>query len=86
MCALQTQNNPAPGHQPFSQAIQELAARFSFLRGIYRAHSKAEDEIVFPALESKEALHNVSHAYSLDHQKEEALFADLGAVGGSVFF
>ncbi len=35
---------------------------------------------MFPALESKEALHNVSHAYSLDHQKEEALFADLGAV------
>ena len=42
--------------------------------------SQAEDEIVFPALESKEALCNVSHAYSLDHQKEEALFQELGAV------
>lgn len=42
--------------------------------------SQAEDEIVFPALESKEALCNVSHAYSLDHQKEEALFNDLGSV------
>jgi zinc finger-like protein len=24
---------------------------------------------VFPALESKEALHNVSHAYTLDHEQ-----------------
>lgn len=38
---------------------------------------QAEDEIVFPALESKEALHNVSHAYSLDHQQEQQLFTDV---------
>ena len=41
---------------------------------------QAEDEIVFPALESKEALHNVSHAYSLDHQQEEQLFKDVHEV------
>ena len=41
---------------------------------------QAEDEIVFPALESKEALHNVSHAYSLDHQQEEQLFKDIHEV------
>jgi hypothetical protein len=50
-------------------ALQQLDGRFHFLWGIYRAHSKAEDEIVFPALESKEALHNVSRAYSLDHEQ-----------------
>jgi hypothetical protein len=52
-----------------SHALQQLDGRFHFLWGIYRAHSKAEDEIVFPALESKEALHNVSQAYSLDHEQ-----------------
>jgi hypothetical protein len=35
---------------------------------------------VFPALESKDALRNVSHAYSLDHQQEEQLFKDIHEV------
>jgi len=35
---------------------------------------------VFPALESKDALRNVSHAYSLDHQQEERLFKDIHEV------
>lgn len=61
-------------------AVEQLHKRFQFLHGIYRAHSRAEDEIVFPALESKEALHNVSHAYTLDHQQEESLLMDLHAV------
>lgn len=46
---------------------------------------QAEDEIVFPALEAKEALHNVSHAYALDHQQEEKLFKDIHKVGRSSF-
>ena len=41
---------------------------------------QAEDAIVFPALESKEALHNVSHAYTLDHLQEEQLFRDVHKV------
>ena len=45
-----------------------------------RAHSRSEDEIVFPALESKQALRNVSHAYTLDHQEEEKQFIDLEQV------
>lgn len=69
--AAGTQGCPAAaavlGHS--SHALQQLDGRFHFLWGIYRAHSKAEDEIVFPALESKEALHNVSRAYSLDHEQ-----------------
>jgi zinc finger-like protein len=40
----------------------------------------AEDEIVFPALEAKEKLHNVSHAYTLDHKEEEQYFDELAAV------
>ncbi|OVA12998.1 zinc finger protein [Macleaya cordata] len=54
--------------------------RFRLLWGLYRAHSNAEDEIVFPALESKEALHNVSHSYTLDHKQEEKLFEDISSV------
>ena len=147
--------HPAPHPTPPAQAIQELGAKFQFLRGIYRAHSKgeegtgqrvhpplcaclcasaacvrcspankwgrvccprerkrpctasaappppgppphtpaapfppssgllaaaAEDEIVFPALEAKETLHNVSHAYTLDHKEEEAYFDELAVV------
>ena len=45
---------------------------------------QAEDEIIFPALEAKEALSNVSHAYTLDHQQEEELFDGLHAVSSIV--
>jgi hypothetical protein len=64
-----------------SRALQQLDGRFQFLWGIYRAHSKAEDEIVFPALESKEALHNVSHAYTLDHEQVRCWRLVLGLIG-----
>ena len=40
-------------------AVQQLSGRFQFLWGIYRAHSRSEDEIVFPALESKQVGTNV---------------------------
>ncbi|KAK8471082.1 hypothetical protein PHAVU_003G142726 [Phaseolus vulgaris] len=53
--------------------IRQFSGRFQLLRGLYTAHSNAEDGIVFPALESKEALHNVSHSYTLDHKQEEKL-------------
>lgn len=55
--------------------VRMIDARFVFLRGVYEAHSKSEDDIVFPALEAKSALHNVSHAYTLDHQQEATLIA-----------
>ncbi|KAL9330220.1 hypothetical protein ACSQ67_005223 [Phaseolus vulgaris] len=58
----------------------QFNGRFRLLWGLYRAHSNAEDDIVFPALESKEALHNVSHSYMLDHKQEEKLFEDISCV------
>lgn len=61
-------------------SLRQFSGRFRLLWGLYEAHSSAEDDIVFPALESKEALHNVSHSYTLDHQQEEKLFADIAAV------
>ncbi|EEF28680.1 zinc finger protein BRUTUS [Ricinus communis] len=60
--------------------LQQFIGRFRLLWGLYRAHSNAEDDIVFPALESKEALHNVSHSYMLDHKQEEKLFEDISCI------
>lgn len=60
--------------------LRQFIGRFRLLWGLYRAHSNAEDDIVFPALESKEALHNVSHSYTLDHKQEERLFEDISCV------
>ncbi|PIN00651.1 Zn-finger protein [Handroanthus impetiginosus] len=59
--------------------LRQFSGRFRLLWGLYRAHSNAEDEIVFPALESKETLHNVSHSYTLDHKQEEELFEDISS-------
>ena len=60
--------------------LRQFIGRFRLLWGLYRAHSNAEDDIVFPALESKEALHNVSHSYTLDHKQEEKFFEDISSV------
>ncbi|KAI5382898.1 zinc finger protein BRUTUS [Lathyrus oleraceus] len=65
--------------------IRQFSGRFRLLWGLYRAHSNAEDDIVFPALESKEALHNVSHSYMLDHKQEEQLFEDISCVLSEFF-
>ncbi|KAH6815017.1 zinc finger protein-like protein [Perilla frutescens var. frutescens] len=59
--------------------MRQFTGRFRLLWGLYRAHSNAEDDIVFPALESKETLHNVSHSYTLDHKQEEELFEDISS-------
>lgn len=60
--------------------LRQFTGRFMLLWGLYRAHSNAEDEIVFPALEKEEALHNVSQSYVIDHEQEEQLFKDISAV------
>ncbi|KAH7295966.1 hypothetical protein KP509_26G001500 [Ceratopteris richardii] len=60
--------------------LRQFTGRFTLLWGLYRAHSSAEDEIVFPALEGKEALHNISHSYVIDHEQEEQLFKDISDV------
>ncbi|XP_031121997.1 zinc finger protein BRUTUS-like [Ipomoea triloba] len=59
--------------------FRQFGGRFRLLWGLYKAHSNAEDDIVFPALESKETLHNVSHSYTLDHKQEEKLFEDISS-------
>lgn len=64
--------------------IHEFAGKFHLLRSLYRAHSTTEDEIVFPALEERAPLHNVSHSYSIDHKQEENYFEDIEKVVGEL--
>ncbi|KAH6799025.1 hypothetical protein C2S51_035509 [Perilla frutescens var. frutescens] len=54
--------------------IAEFKNRFKLLRNIYQIHSNSEDEIAFPALESKAALQNISHSYCIDHKLEFKYF------------
>ena len=58
-------------------ALGDISGRFEYLRSFYEAHSKAEDDIVFPALESKKLLRNVFKSYQADHERESNLFQDL---------
>ena len=60
-----------------STELRDLEGRFMFFTGVYRAHSRSEDELVFPTLESKDELHNVSHSYTLDHEHESELFVEV---------
>jgi CHY zinc finger len=61
---------------PSSGAISVIAC----VQGIYQAHSVSEDEVVFPALEAKHKLRNVSKFYVLDHKHETELFAELQSI------
>lgn len=54
--------------------LAEFKNRFTLLRNIFQIHSNSEDEIAFPALESKGALQNISHSYGIDHKLEFKYF------------
>ncbi|XWS48285.1 hypothetical protein CRYUN_Cryun13aG0062000 [Craigia yunnanensis] len=55
--------------------IQSLFQRYSFLRMIYKNHSIAEDEVIFPALDTR--VKNVAKTYALEHKDESNLFDHL---------
>ena len=63
-----------------AEFLRQFNGRFRLLWGLYLAHSNAEDDIVFPALEAREALHNVSHSYTIDHKHEEELFKEINSL------
>lgn len=60
--------------------LQQFIGRFYLSWVLYRNHSNAEDNILYPALESKQGLHNVSSSYILDHEQEERMFKDISAL------
>ena len=69
-----------PSLGKLASSLGSLKTRFLYLWGIYSAHSKAEDEIVFPALEAKHMQSGVCQGYSIDHEHEERLFSQLSDV------
>ena len=60
--------------------LHQFIGRFCLFWGLYKAHSNSEDNIIYPALESKEALRNVTHSYSFDHEQEETLLEEISCV------
>lgn len=60
--------------------LRQFIGRFCLLWGLYRVYSKSEDNIIHPALESREVLRNVTHSYKLDLEQEERIFEDISSV------
>eukprot|EP00268_Persea_americana_P069251 TRINITY_DN980_c0_g1_i2.p1 TRINITY_DN980_c0_g1~~TRINITY_DN980_c0_g1_i2.p1 ORF type:complete len:1235 (+),score=218.82 TRINITY_DN980_c0_g1_i2:393-4097(+) len=61
-------------------ALKEFRQRFLIVQVLYQAHSTAEDEIAFPALEAKGTLQNISGSYTIDHKLEEEHFQNVANV------
>lgn len=57
--------------------LTEFHRHFHLLQFWYQFHSDAEDEIVFPALEAKEEVRNISHSYTIDHKLEVEYFNEV---------
>lgn len=55
--------------------LSDFKKCFKLLRIMYQIHSSSEDEIAFPALESKGALQNISSSYCIDHKLEDIYFS-----------
>lgn len=54
--------------QDLEARLMHLKERYHFLEQVYKYHSSVEDEVVYPALDSK--VKNVTSAYSVEHQDE----------------
>ncbi|KAL0326977.1 UNVERIFIED_CONTAM: Zinc finger protein BRUTUS [Sesamum angustifolium] len=63
------------GHEWKWRDIKQLMEKCHFLRSIYKHHSNAEDEVIFPALDIR--VKNVARTYSLEHEGESLLFDQL---------
>lgn len=64
--------------EALSSLLMDLQTRYYFLNQVYKYHSSVEDEVVYPALDAK--VKNVTLAYSVEHQDEEALFEQLAGL------
>ncbi|KAL5976686.1 hypothetical protein ACLOJK_021019 [Asimina triloba] len=62
------------------EVFLEFRPRFHLVKVLYQAHSNAEDEIAFPALEAKGTLQNISGSYIIDHKLEEEHFRNISSI------
>ncbi|XVE54866.1 hypothetical protein DITRI_Ditri03aG0117000 [Diplodiscus trichospermus] len=60
--------------------LTEFRQRFYLIQFLYQIHSDAEDEVAFPALETKGKIRNISHSYSLDHSLETENFSKISLI------
>ncbi|GJQ10884.1 hypothetical protein GpartN1_g2675.t1 [Galdieria partita] len=67
--------NLAVDEAPNPNSISAIAERFFFLRNMVNDHSKAEDNIVLPALEKR--LPGISKRYEGEHCEERELFSNV---------
>ncbi|XP_077210155.1 zinc finger protein BRUTUS-like At1g18910 [Tasmannia lanceolata] len=62
------------------EVFVEFQQHFHLVQILYEAHSDAEDEILFPALEAKGMLENISESYSIDHKLEARHFKNMSCL------
>ncbi|XP_059303890.1 zinc finger protein BRUTUS-like At1g74770 isoform X1 [Lycium ferocissimum] len=60
--------------------LAEFHRRFHLLHFLLRHHSNSEDEVAFPALESRVTFQNISHSYTLDHNLEVEHFNKVSVI------
>ncbi|XP_027329762.1 zinc finger protein BRUTUS-like At1g18910 isoform X3 [Abrus precatorius] len=60
--------------------LMDFHKRFHLICFLHQIHSDAEDEIVFPALETRGKLKNISHAYAFDHKHEVEHFDKISRI------
>lgn len=61
------------------EIFRDFHSRFIFVRILFEAHSNAEDEVVFPALEAVGSLINISTSYAIDHKLETEQFIKISS-------
>ncbi|KAE9610036.1 putative aminoacyltransferase, E1 ubiquitin-activating enzyme [Lupinus albus] len=57
-----------------SELLMDFRKRFHLICFLHQIHTDAEDEVVFPALEARGKLKNISHAYTFDHKLDDEHF------------
>lgn len=62
------------------ELLIDFHKRFHLICFLHQIHSDAEDEIVFPALETTGKLKNISHAYTFDHKHEVDHFSKMSCI------
>lgn len=65
--------------------LADFERRFQLVMFLFQNHSNSEDEVAFPALESKGKLQNISHSYSIDHRLEADEFNKISHVLDEIF-
>ncbi|KAK7291673.1 hypothetical protein RIF29_07000 [Crotalaria pallida] len=63
-----------------AKLLMDFQKRFHLICFLHQIHSDAEDQIVFPALEARGKLKNISHAYTFDHKLELAHFSKISRI------